>query len=80
MVAGGLAGTAIQNQTGKTNGMEVEIRLIMARLSPSYDLNFQIGSRVRLVDAGGRTTVSLVSNVNSGYAAPVVQQGYAPVQ
>ena len=83
VVAGGLAGNAIQNQTGKTNGMEVEIRLANGQtiaVVQKMDPNFQIGSRVRLVDAGGRTTASLVSNVNSGYAAPVVQQGYAPVQ
>jgi outer membrane lipoprotein SlyB len=83
VVAGGLAGNAIQNQTGKTTGMEVEIRLDNGQtiaVVQKMDPNFQIGSRVRLVDAGGRTTASLVSNVNSGYAAPVVQQGYAPVQ
>ncbi len=70
VVAGGLAGNAIQNQTaGKTNGMEVEIRLDNGQtiaVVQKMDPNFQIGSRVRLVDAGGRTTASLVSNVNSG--------------
>ena len=81
VVAGGLAGNAIQNQTGKTTGMEVEIRLDNGQtiaVVQKMDPNFQVGSRVRLVDAGGRTTASLVSNVNSGYAP--VQQGYAPVQ
>jgi len=81
VVAGGLAGNAIQNQTGKTTGMEVEIRLDNGQtiaVVQKMDPNFQIGSRVRLVDAGGRTTASLVSNVNSGYAP--VQQNYAPVQ
>lgn len=81
VVAGGLAGNAIQGQANKTTGMEVEIRLDNGQtiaVVQKMDPNFQIGSRVRLVDAGGRTTASLVSNVNSGYVP--VQQGYAPVQ
>ena len=72
VVAGGLAGNAIQNETGKTTGMEAEIRLDNGQtiaVIQKMDPNFQIGSRVRLVDAGGRTTASLVSNVNS---APVI--------
>ena len=55
VVAGGLAGNAIQNQTGKTTGMEVEIRLDNGQtiaVVQKMDPNFQIGSRVRLVDAG----------------------------
>lgn len=69
VVAGGLAGNAIQNQTGKTKGMEVEIRLDNGQtiaVVQKMDQTFQVGSRVRLVDAGGRTTASLVSNMNSG--------------
>ena len=72
VVAGGLAGNAIQNEAGKTTGMEVEIRLDNGQtivVVQKMDPNFQIGSRVRLADAGGRTTASLVSNVNS---APVI--------
>ena len=83
VVAGGLAGNAIQNQTGKTTGVEVEIRLDNGQtiaVVQKMDPNFQIGSRVRLVDAGGRTTASLVSNVNSGAAPVIVQPGYTPVQ
>lgn len=83
VVAGGLAGNAIQNQTGKTTGMEVEIRLDNGQtiaVVQKMDPNFQVGSRVRLVDAGGRTTASLVSNVNSGAAPVVVQPAYTPVQ
>ena len=83
VVAGGLAGNAIQNQTNKTTGMEVEIRLDNGQtiaVVQANDPNFQVGSRVRFVDAGGRTTAALVSNVKSGAAPVVVQPGYTPVQ
>lgn len=70
VLLGGLAGNAVQTRANQTQGLELEIRLdngqyISAVQSGSQDLN--IGSRVRIVDAGGRTTVSAVSNVNSGY-------------
>jgi len=69
VVLGGLGGNAVQTRTNQTRGLELEIRLdngqyISSVQSGSQDLN--VGSRVRIVDAGGRTTVSAVSNVNSG--------------
>ncbi len=71
VVAGGLAGNAIQTQSNKTHGMEVEIRLDNGQTIANVqqaDNTFQVGSRVRIVDAGGRITVSPVSNTQSaGY-------------
>lgn len=73
VVLGGLAGNAVQTQANKTQGLEVEVRLDNGQtiaVTQSGSEDFQIGSRVRVVDAGGRTTLSVVSNTTSGYVAP----------
>lgn len=71
VVAGGLAGNALQTQTNKTKGAEVEVRLDngqMIAVTQQVSNEFQTGTRVRVVDAGGRITLSSVSSTMSGYA------------
>ncbi len=57
---GGLAGTAVENQTGKTQGLEVTVRLDNGEtrvIAQAADIQFTSGQRVRLLSGNGPTRV-----------------------
>lgn len=57
---GGIAGNAVENQTGKTQGLEVTVRLDNGEtrvIAQAADIQFTSGQRVRLLSGNGPTRV-----------------------
>lgn len=57
---GGLAGNAVENQMGKTNGLEITVRLDNGEtrvVAQAADVAISSGQRVRLISGGGPTRV-----------------------
>lgn len=57
---GGLAGNAVENQVGKTQGLEITVRLDNGEtrvIAQAADIQFASGQRVRLVSGNGPTRV-----------------------
>lgn len=57
---GGLAGNAVENQVGKTQGLEITVRLDNGEtrvIAQAADIQFTSGQRVRLVSGNGPTRV-----------------------
>lgn len=57
---GGLAGNAVENQVGKTNGLEITVRLDNGEtrvVAQAADVAISSGQRVRLISGGGPTRV-----------------------
>lgn len=59
-ILGGLLGNTIENQVGKTQGLEITVRLDNGEtrvVAQAADVSFQSGQRVRLISGGGPTRV-----------------------
>ncbi len=59
-ILGGLLGNTIENQVGKTQGLEITVRLDNGEtrvVAQAADVHFSSGQRVRLISGGGPTRV-----------------------
>ncbi|TAL77902.1 MAG: glycine zipper 2TM domain-containing protein [Burkholderiaceae bacterium] len=59
-ILGGLAGNAVENQVGKTQGLEITVRLDNGEtrvVAQAADVSFSSGQRVRLISGNGPTRV-----------------------
>lgn len=59
-ILGGLAGNAIENQTGKTQGLEITVRLDNGEtrvIAQAADVPLSSGQRVQVISGGGPTRV-----------------------
>lgn len=57
---GGLLGNTVENQVGKTQGLEITVRLDNGEtrvVAQAADTPFQSGQRVRLISGGGPTRI-----------------------
>jgi len=60
VILGGLAGNAVENQVGKTKGLEITVRLDNGEtrvVAQAADVPISSGQRVRLISGGGPTRV-----------------------
>jgi outer membrane lipoprotein SlyB len=60
-ILGAVAGNAVENQTGKTKGLEVTVRLDNGEtrvIAQAADVPLSVGQRVRLISGGGPTRVA----------------------
>lgn len=60
VILGGLLGNTVENQTGKTRGLEITVRLDTGEtrvVAQADDVQLASGQRVRLVSGGGPTRV-----------------------
>lgn len=59
-IVGALAGNAVENQTGKTNGLEITVKLDNGEtrvVAQAADIPLTAGQRVRLISGDGPTRV-----------------------
>lgn len=59
-ILGGLLGNTVENQVGKTQGLEITVRLDNGEtrvVAQAADVSFQSGQRVRLISGGGPTRI-----------------------
>lgn len=60
-ILGAVAGNAVENQVGKTKGLEVTVRLDNGEtrvVAQAADVPLSVGQRVRLISGGGPTRVA----------------------
>lgn len=60
-ILGAVAGNAVENQTGKTRGLEITVRLDNGEtrvIAQADDVNIGVGQRVRLISGNGPTRVA----------------------
>lgn len=60
-ILGAVAGNAVENQTGKTKGLEITVRLDNGEtrvIAQADDVPLSVGQRVRLISGGGPTRVA----------------------
>lgn len=60
-ILGAVAGNAVENQAGKTKGLEVTVRLDNGEtrvVAQAADVPLSVGQRVRLISGGGPTRVA----------------------